>query len=66
MSGKKYFAALGQFYATTSAPLRPFLHWPQWARDAYWDALTAQRQGNPLKRYSHDDQPASGGADHVG
>lgn len=36
-SGKKYFFALGQFYKSGCAPLRPFMHWPQWARDAYLD-----------------------------
>lgn len=47
---KKYFASLGQFYAASRAPLRPFLHWPEWARDAYLDALTAHQRGNPFKR----------------
>lgn len=40
---KRYFASLGQFYATVRMPLRPFMHWPQWARDAYLDALTSHR-----------------------
>ncbi len=36
---KRYFYSLGQFYASTRVPVRPFMHWPQWARDAYRDGL---------------------------
>lgn len=48
---KRYFASLGQFYATMQIPVRPFMHWPQWARDAYLDALRAQSWGNIAKRF---------------
>jgi hypothetical protein len=59
MTGKKYFHALGQFYASGVAPLRPFMQWPQWARDAYLDGFFAGRHVAGIA----SEPPCCGGAD---